>query len=410
MKMATALVILTLSCFCIATAHPAPVAFDWATVGDPGNVGEEQLSGLPHLQGIFGAVAYTYRISKTEVTNAQYTEFLNAVDPLAANSLGLFNPNMEGTFGGIELQAANAVGTRFISQAGRENNPVTFVSWYDSVRFINWLNNGQGTADTETGAYTLTGGTATPTNGLSVTRETDATVWLPSDDEWYKAAYYDPSGIYYNYATGSDTIPVSDQPADDPSAANYLNNDFEANGFNDGYAVSGNPIDEGSNPYTDVGAYSSATSPYGTYDQNGNVSEWNETLATATARGTRGGSWGTGTDLLASSLRSVTTPTSEFSSIGFRVASFAGQTGLTGDFDSDDDVDGADFLRWQRDGLSATDLDDWEANFGTAAQLAAGSTSVPEPAAGLMLTLCCGIYAMRRQRQTLPGRQPRVRG
>ncbi len=393
---------LAIAASCLSTARAATVAFDWATVGDPGNVGEEQQSGLPHLQGTFGAVAYTYRISKTEVTNAQYSKFLNAVDPAAANTLGLFNPSMAGNFGGIELQAANASGSRFVSQAGRENNPVTFVSWYDSVRFINWLNNGQGTADTESGAYTLNGGTATPTNGLSITREADATVWLPSDDEWYKAAYYDPSGVYYNYATGSDTIPVSDQPGDDPSAANYLNNDFMANGFNDGYAVSGNPINEGPNPYTDVGAYSSATSPYGTYDQNGNVSEWNETLATATARGTRGGSWGTGTDPLAASFRSVTTPTSEFSSIGFRVASLSGQAGLAGDFDADEDVDGADFFMWQRN-QNIGSLSDWEDNFGAVAQLAAASASVPEPSSGLVLALCCGICAMRRQQRAMLG-------
>ncbi len=70
--------------------------------------------------------------------------------------------------------------------------------------------------------------------------------------------------------------------------------------------------------------------------------------------------------------------------------------GLAGDFDSDGDVDGADFLRWQRDGLSSTDLDDWQANFGTLPPEAV-STSVPEPSTGLMM-VCCGVCAMRCRR------------
>jgi len=200
----------------------------------------------------------------------------------------------------------------------------TRFSWYDSVRFINWLDNGQptGGGGTESGAYTLLGGTATPSNGLSVTRSAGATVWLPSEDEWYKTAYYDPSGTYFDYATGSDTVPVSDQPGDDPSAVNYFNNDGIANGFNDGHAVSGSTsFPSSSNPFTDVGAYTAATSPYGTFDQNGNVFEWNEALISSSARGLRGGGWVNNSNLLAASDRNSFNPTSEFGSVGFRVAS-----------------------------------------------------------------------------------------
>ncbi len=69
---------------------------------------------------------------------------------------------------------------------------------------------------------------------------------------------------------------------------------------------------------------------------------------------------------------------------------------LEGDFDEDGDVDGADFLQWQRGGLSTSALADWETNFG-ATSLPAASTSVPEPSTGLILALCCGICAMRRR-------------
>jgi len=313
---------LTLAICFSSTAQAANVTFDWATVGNPGNAGDVQSNGT------FGAVANTYRISKTEVTNGQYTDFLNAVDAAGVNSLSLFNSEMAGNFGGIELQAANAAGSKFVAQAGREQNPVTYVSWYDSVRFINWLDNGQPTdgTGTESGAYTLlVGNSTTPSNGPSVTRDTGAAYWLPSEDEWYKAAYYDPSGTYFDYANGSDTVPVSDQPGDDPSAANYFNNDGIANGFNDGYAVSGltsSPIS--TNPFTDVGAYTAATSPYGTFDQNGNVFEWNEARFGSSSRGLRGGSWTllfVGSNGLAASLRNQFVSTSEDSRIGFRVAS-----------------------------------------------------------------------------------------
>ena len=302
---------LALTFCCTSASQAAPVTFDWATVGNPGNADDVHGAG-------FGGVASTYRISKTEVTNAQYTEFLNAVDPTGSNSLSLFNANMASNLGGIENTGATD-GSRYVAQAGREQNPVTYVSWYDSVRFTNWLHNGQGSGSTESGAYMLDGNAATPTNGLSVTRDASATYWLPSEDEWYKAAYYDPSGTYFDYATGSDTVPVSDQPSDDLSAVNYFNNDGLANGFNDGYAVSGSS-NFGTNPFTDVGAYTAALSPYGTYDQSGNVWEWNESLIRSSLRGVRGGSWFNFTGNLAASLGSFDNPTLEFRLLGFRVA------------------------------------------------------------------------------------------
>jgi len=395
-----------LAIFFASVTHAASATFDWATVGNPGNVGE--LSGVnaggPGGFGpdaIVGAVADTYRISKTEVTNAQYTEFLNAVDPTAANSLSLFSSSMVGNFGGIE-STGTTDGSRYIAQTGRENNPVTYISWYSSVRFINWLHNGQGTGDTEAGAYSLLGGTTTPTNGLSVTRDAGATYWLPSEDEWYKAAYYDPNkpggAGYYDYATGIDfpTLPVSDQPGDDPGAVNYLHNDnIATNGFNDGYAVSGS-ASFGPNPFTDVGAYTSATSPYGTYDQSGNVWEWNETLVSSSARGLRGGGMESTLGLVAASGRFTLDPVDTFFSVGFRVATVPG---LAGDFDNDSDIDGADFLEWQRD-QNVGSLLDWEVNFGTTVPPVSALANVPEPSTSLMMALCCGIRVLRRPRRS----------
>ncbi len=84
---------------------------------------------------------------------------------------------------------------------------------------------------------------------------------------------------------------MSDRPDDNPAAVDYLNDDFVANGFNDGYAVSGSTsFPSSTNPFTNVGAYTAAASPYGTFDQNGNVFEWNEAVSDSAYRGQRGSS------------------------------------------------------------------------------------------------------------------------
>ena len=267
----------------------ATVSYDWAVIGNAGNVADD--TG-------YGSVSYEYRISTTEVTTAQYVEFLNAV--AATDTYGLYNSNMSNTYFYKGISQSGISGNyTYTANAGWANRPVTYVSWYDALRFVNWLNNGQlsGAQDattTEDGAYTFSGATSVST------RNTGADYWLPSEDEWYKAAYYSPGGVYYDYATGSDDVPVA---GDD---ANY----------NDSGYVEGSPYYS-----TEVGEYDNE-SPYGTYDQNGNVWEWNETLINGQYRGLRGGSWTSSANHLPSSYRNNINPTNESLSIGFRVASY----------------------------------------------------------------------------------------
>ena len=152
------------------------VTIDTVPIGNPGNAGE--LSGAGACAGGYGpdaivaAVAYNYRIGTTEVTNSQYAEFLNA--KAASDPFGLYNTFMSDglNYGGI-TQSGPSGSYTYATIAGRGDMPVNWVSWYDSIRFANWLHNGQGSGDTETGAYTL--GRLIPTAHPSMATASPAT-------------------------------------------------------------------------------------------------------------------------------------------------------------------------------------------------------------------------------------------
>ncbi|MCI0333312.1 MAG: formylglycine-generating enzyme family protein [Planctomycetes bacterium] len=337
----TAMRFVTLFMLAIVHQFAQAVTIETVPVGNAGNAGDVQ------SQGTFGAVPYNYRIGKYEVTNAQYVEFLNGVDPTGANTLALYNNFMSSDArGGINFNGGAANGSKYEIKSDRDNNPVVFVSWYDSIRFANWLHNGMGSGDTEKGAYTIQGGGPTPTNGNSITRNADGKWWLPSEDEWYKAAYHKNDGTtgnYWDFPTSTDFVPLvfapfSDQPPGtgaptQSDTANFFSDDGAANGYNDGYAVTGSTSFNNSQNYlTDVGAYTSALSPYGTFDQGGNVFEWNEALILSSFftsfRGVRGGSWGNASGLHASARRNAD-PSVENDNLGFRVASIPEPASMT---------------------------------------------------------------------------------
>jgi formylglycine-generating enzyme required for sulfatase activity len=271
-----------------ATAQVTPV---WLPVANPGNAND--FTG-------YGAVGYIFQISKYEVTNDQYVQFLNA--KAASNTLSLYDTQMGlNPMGGI-TQSGSSGSFTYAVKPGRGNQPANFVGWYDSVRFANWMHNGQGSGDTETGAYTLLGGTPTPSNAINITRNPGAKVFLPSHNEWYKAAYYQPAAAggdadsYWRQPTGTNTPVHSDQPPGDSSIQNNVGNiardDGLANGYDDGYAVTGSSFFDDTftqNYLTDVGAYAATSNYYGTFDQAGNVWEWNDTLFDGAFRGLRGG-------------------------------------------------------------------------------------------------------------------------
>lgn len=228
----------------LVTSASAIVTIDYVTVGNPGNAADP-LTG-------YGAVGYSYQIGKYEVTNAQYAEFLNA--KAVSDTYSLYHTDMS-SFG--ITRSGSSGSYNYSVTGGLENRPVLNVSWFEAARFSNWMGNGQGSGDTETGSYTLLGASS----GI-VTVNTGAKAWIPAENEWYKAAYYNgASSTYSLYPNGQNAITTAD--------ANYENS-------------------VGSS--TDVGTYTSDPSFYGTYDQGGNAFEWNDAVS-GSSYVARGGAW-----------------------------------------------------------------------------------------------------------------------
>jgi len=231
-----------------------------------------------------GAVPYFYRMGKYEISEQMISK-ANALAPGLGITIDSRGPDM----------------------------PATSVTWFEAAKFVNWLNESTG----HTPAYKFDGlgnfqlwqPSDPGYNPNNLYRNSRAYYYLPSLNEWHKAAYYDPvAGVYYDYPTGSNSIPDGIDFVGDP--------DFDAVFF-DG-ASNSNP-----NIITDVGLLS----PFSTAGQGGNAAEWEESSFDLTsftplsARGYRGGSWGNILSHLHAANRNSIGPSFEAEFFGFRVAS-----------------------------------------------------------------------------------------
>jgi formylglycine-generating enzyme required for sulfatase activity len=222
------------------------------TVGDPGNAPDTVV--MNNGTSGYGSVPYVYQMGKYDVTVAQYCQFLDAV--AASDAYGLYNSYMapmsgnplytgsmptvgivqSGTPGGYTYSVSYGAGawSPYVAYnsslypsalAAASDAPVFDVTWGDAARFCNWLQNGQptgaeGPGTTETGAYTLDGDT---TQYLE-TRNIGATCFLPSENEWYKAAFYKGGGTnagYWAYPVTSEYGPSNVLSATGTNNANY---------------------------------------------------------------------------------------------------------------------------------------------------------------------------------------------
>jgi formylglycine-generating enzyme required for sulfatase activity len=240
-----------------ANAFGVPISYNF--VGNPGNTGNPASSPAGR-----GAVSDVFKMATTETTNAQYVAFLNSVDPNGTNPNSIYNANMGSNVnGGIVFSAGAGAGGKYSVKAGAPTGapvgtsygsmPVNFVTWFSAARFVNWLNNGAtASSSTETGAYTL----SNRSSGAIVARNAGAQVFLPSADEWYKAAFYNGSN-YTTYATNSNAVPTA--TVSNFSLAN-------AGNFNNATTM---PVN--------VGSYVNSASAYSMYDMFGNVAEMTDT-------------------------------------------------------------------------------------------------------------------------------------
>jgi len=258
---------------------------DFVGIGNPGNSNDR--TG-------YGGVPYAYRMGK-------YTISQNQID--AATRNGLQNVTA-GAWSG--------------------DKPAAYINWYEAAAYVNWLNTSQGYQP----AYNLTwtngawsmplwpttpdsnGNVAWTNGGTNLYRNANCVYFLPSENEWYKAAYYDPAknggaGGYWQYPTGSDSAPTA-----------------VGSGTNSGTAVYSQPWDNDPASVLQAGGLS----PYGTMGQGGNVYQWEEGALDGNndvaqeARVVRGGGWYYGAGGLQSSTRYCYSPDFDYSVIGCRVA------------------------------------------------------------------------------------------
>jgi len=297
MKTTTAIAFLALTLTCTTAIYADTFGgggnafdIDFVTIGNPGNDADtgDGSSSLPGTQN-FGSVDYTYRIGKYEISRTMIEK------ASTAGGLGLTLFDMQ-----------------FLGGNGA-NQPATGISWYEAAQFVNWLNTSTG----NTAAYKFNGstfelwqdGVDAGYNASNPFRNSQAKYVLPSVDEWYKAAFYDPAGggTYYNYPTGSDSVPTA-----------------VTSGTTAGTAVYNLSLNTGPAEINLAGGLS----PYETMGQAGNVWEWEETdgdllnNSAGSTRGLRGSTWAhTQTVNLSSSHRLGHNATSSGNNLGFRVAS-----------------------------------------------------------------------------------------
>ncbi|MEX2170423.1 MAG: LamG-like jellyroll fold domain-containing protein [Pirellulales bacterium] len=266
--------VVLLSTFSAARA----IDIETVLIGDSGNSGDPRV--MNDGTSGYGGVAYEYRIGKYEVTNDEYAVFLNAI--ATTDTHEIYEASMGNTVQGGIVRSGGAPNYTYTVKPNMGNKPVISLTNYTARRFANWLHNGQPSggqtaATTENGAYDLSG------PGLPL-RSASATWFLPSENEWYKAAYYDPrdggsggppgNSHYWLYATGTlgqPTAAMADVVGNISNPGVNTANYIEAANWN------------GSAPFGNVTTVGSAgplsASYYGTFDQSGNVSEFNENVA-----------------------------------------------------------------------------------------------------------------------------------
>ena len=281
----------------VLLAANAAMADIFGTGGNQFTLDFVPISGATNPTSGYGIVNNDYRMGTKEVTNDQWNKFKNA-------------------YGTVTGDPSNAYDEDFYDWGtGTTDVPTNYVSWNEAAQFANWLNTSTGhqaaykfTGTQGASDYTLgTWSAAEAADGTNLYRNKAAKYFLPTEDEWVKAAYWNGTSLQY-YATTDNGFPAQGNGTSG-SGWNYWDN---------GYAT---------DPYGPWNVGSGSQELNGTYDMMGNVYEWMESPYTSgdygasSTRGWRGGDWPGVYNSLVASDRFGTGPTVEGGNIGFRVAS-----------------------------------------------------------------------------------------
>lgn len=246
-----------------ALASPPPdYDFDWATIGNINNRAYDREDPYGETVGR-GSVPYVYRMSRMEITTAQWREFANAMAPLGETFRIGDGPDFWGAW------RTGGPGGPFTLRpdiANPETMPVIGISWYNAARYCNWLHNGKALSleALVTGAYDTTTWRIDPNTGRQLADEhhlPGAKFWIPTRSEWIKAAHYDPTkdgvGGWWLYPNRSDTPLIFDTVANGGQSNATLRP-------GDDLSIHG------------LGLYPDQQSYYGLLDLSGGAMEWLE--------------------------------------------------------------------------------------------------------------------------------------
>jgi len=245
----------SLGVVCSPTPAQGEVTFDLVTITDPGNAPYQTTPDWRYVNGR-GAVDYEYRIGRLEITTAQWLPFVQ----LFWDDLGTINPS----YWGADLLPDRTWALRTdVPDPGML--PCEGISWEEAAMYVNWLHNGQRSdlASTQSGVYDTSTFTLNPdfTFNHQLEPAPGAKYWIPSLDEWLKAAHYDPDkdgpgqGGWWQFVNSSDAAPVPGLPGQGDTTA----------------FVDLTPRELWDVP---LGAYPHVQSPWGLLDLSGGTLEW----------------------------------------------------------------------------------------------------------------------------------------
>lgn len=264
------------STWCFARAVGSE--FQWAVITDVGNapyisngIGGPRGGIVYPFAHERGSVGYVYRISTLEVTTAQWMEFLNAIAPLQPTALTWGRPSYWGAEDDPSQPSGNYRLRSDVPNAGMI--PVHAVSWRHAAMYVNWLCNDKRAALSAiaNGAYDISTFGENPDGTITdqLTHHPDAKYWIPTYDEWIKAAHYDPNkdgegqGGWWRYMYSQDTALTYGWPGEGQSA---------------GGGIGAPPPGFPQAADLPLGSYGEFTSAWGLLDTSGGATEWTEEM------------------------------------------------------------------------------------------------------------------------------------